>query len=155
MREQEVVADCQYVLRVLKFKKYKEGYEDRMRRASLRYSFDIGSFLMGDGQDPPEISAAHASEVETHLNASSIDIAPLAPSSLSTALDAGQVVGASSILVGKSSPNISSSDTVPPVTILPPVVPDTRQVSRAASEEATLPASTSEASYKGKGKVSD
>ena len=28
-REQEAVADCQHALKLFKFKKYKEGYEDR------------------------------------------------------------------------------------------------------------------------------
>jgi len=35
-REQEVIADCQYTLKVFKFKMYKEGYEDGKREASLK-----------------------------------------------------------------------------------------------------------------------
>ena len=34
--EQEAIADCQRTLKVFKFKKYKEGYEDRKHRAPLK-----------------------------------------------------------------------------------------------------------------------
>ena len=71
--EQEAIADCQRVLKVFKFKKHEEGYEDGKRRASLKYSLDIGSFLNGKGQDPLEGSATHAVEVEASLNAPSRD----------------------------------------------------------------------------------
>jgi len=30
-REQEAIADCRHTLNVFKFKKYREGYEDRKR----------------------------------------------------------------------------------------------------------------------------
>ena len=39
-REQEVIADCQHVLKVFKFKKYKEGYEDGKCGVSPRYPFE-------------------------------------------------------------------------------------------------------------------
>jgi len=38
-----------HALKVLKFMKYKEGYDDWKRGVSLRYSLDIGSFLRGEG----------------------------------------------------------------------------------------------------------
>ena len=66
--EQEAVADCQHALKVFKFKKYKERYEDVKCGVSLRYSLDIGYFLKGEGQDPPESSATPAAKVETSLN---------------------------------------------------------------------------------------
>ena len=55
--EQEAVVECQRALKVFKFKKYKEAYEDEKHEVSLKYSLDIGSFLRGEGQDPPEGSA--------------------------------------------------------------------------------------------------
>ena len=45
--EQKAVAECQHALKVFKFKKYKEGYEVGKRGVSMKYSLDIGSFLMG------------------------------------------------------------------------------------------------------------
>jgi len=47
--EQEAIADCQHVLEVFKFKKYKEGYEEANRGVSLRYTLEIGSFLRSEG----------------------------------------------------------------------------------------------------------
>ena len=44
-REQEAITDCQCTLKMFKFEKYKEGYEDGKRGAPPRYSLDIGSFL--------------------------------------------------------------------------------------------------------------
>ena len=48
-REQEAVADCQHALKLFKFKKYKEGYEDKKRGVPPKYLLDIGSFLKGEG----------------------------------------------------------------------------------------------------------
>ena len=42
-REQEAMADCQRMLKVLKFIKYKKGYEGEKRGASPKYSLDIRS----------------------------------------------------------------------------------------------------------------
>jgi len=36
------------MLKVFKFKKYKEGYEDGKRGAPLKYSLDIESSLKGE-----------------------------------------------------------------------------------------------------------
>ena len=63
-REQEHITDCQHMLKVFKFKKYKEEYEDEKSRAPPKYSLDVGSFLKGKGQDPLESGATHAAEVE-------------------------------------------------------------------------------------------
>jgi len=65
------------------------------------------------------------------------------------------VAGVSSVTIGETSLNTPTSDDAPPTTSLPPAVPNTGQVARAAPEEAALPASTSKASHKDKGKVSD
>ena len=59
-REHEAIAECQHALKVFKSKKYKEGYGDRKRGVSLKYSPDIGSFLRGEGHNPLEGSASHA-----------------------------------------------------------------------------------------------
>ena len=120
------------MLKVFKFKKYKEGYEGEKRGISPRYSLDIGSFLKGEGQDSPESSAAHAAEVETSMNALSNDAAPLTSSSLPTAPNAGRVVGALSATVEVTSLNTPLRDVVPLVTSPPPTVLDTVQVARAA-----------------------
>ena len=69
MCEQEAVADCQCVLKVFKFRKYKEGYIDEKHGASLKYSLDIGSFFKGEGQDPPEGGMTHTAMVEASLKA--------------------------------------------------------------------------------------
>jgi len=95
-REHKAVVDCQHELKVFKFKKYKEEYEDGKRGVSPRYLLDIESFLRGEGHDPPKSSAAHAAEVETSLNAPSSDATPLTSSSLSTAASARRVASASS-----------------------------------------------------------
>ena len=122
---------------------------------SLRYSLDIRCFLRGEGQDPPENNATHATEVETSQNASSSDVTPLTLSSLLTTLDARWVPGASSATVEETFPNTLSSNATPPTTSLPPAVPDAGQVAWDAPEEAALSAFTFEASYKDKGKVND
>jgi len=140
---------------VFKFKKYKEGYEDGKRGVSPRYSLDIGSFLRGEGQYPPEISATQATEVETSLDALSRNITPLTSSFLLSALDAGRVAGISSATVEETSLNNPSSDAAPLVMSPPSAVSDARQVARAAPEEAALPASTPKASHNGKDKLSD
>ena len=101
MREQEAVANCQHVLKVFKFKKYKQGYKDGNRGVSLRFTLDIGSFLRGKGQDPPQSNIAHSIEVETSLNVLSSDASPLTSSSLPIASDAGRVAGASPATVGR------------------------------------------------------
>jgi len=119
VRKQEAVTDCQHVLKVFKFKKYIEGYEDGKCGASLRCSLDIGSFLRGEGWDPLESNVAHAGEVETSLHAPSSDATPLTSSSLLIALDARRVAGASSVTVGETSPNTPSNDVVPPATSPP------------------------------------
>ena len=46
--EQEAIADCQHALKVFKFQKDKEGYEDGKCGAPPRYSLDIGSSLEGE-----------------------------------------------------------------------------------------------------------
>jgi len=143
------------VLKVFKFKKYKEGYEDGKYGESPRYLLDIGSFLRGEGRGPPENSAAHAVEMETFLNAPSSNTTPLTSSSLQIALDAGLVIGASSASAGETSSNIPSRDATPSIMSPPSAVPDMGQVSQAAPEEEVLSTSTFEASCKGKGKVSD
>jgi len=89
------------------------------------------------------------------LNALSSDAAPSTSSFLSIALNAGRVADALSVTVGETYPNIQSSDIAPPDDEPFADYSDTRQVARAAPKEAALPASTSEASRKGKGKVSD
>jgi len=50
-REQEVIVDCQCMLKVFKFKKYKEGYEDGKRGTPPKYSLHIRSYLKGESQD--------------------------------------------------------------------------------------------------------
>jgi len=52
-------------LKVFKFKKYKEGYEDGKQGVSPRYPLEIGSFLRSEGQDPLESSIAPATVEET------------------------------------------------------------------------------------------
>ena len=69
VHEQDAIADCQRTLKVFKFKKYIKGYEDGKRRVSPKHSLDIGSFLKGEGYDPLEGGATHATEVESSLNA--------------------------------------------------------------------------------------
>ena len=113
---------------MFKFRKFKEGYEDEKCEVSPRYSLDIGSFLMGEGQSPPESSAAPSAEVETPLKVASSDKAPLWPSFPQPAPDARQVSGASSVSVGESSLNISSSDGTPLVSLPLPAVPGAGQV---------------------------
>ena len=93
--------------------------------------------------------------METSPNAPSSDAAPLTSSSLSTAPDARRVAGASSAIVEETSLNTPLSDAAPPMTNPPPTVPDVGQVARAAPEEVALPVTTSKASHKSKGKVSD
>ena len=56
-REQEAIVDCQRTLKVFKFK-YKERYEDGKRGVSLKYSLDIGSFLMGEVRILPRTALA-------------------------------------------------------------------------------------------------
>ena len=84
---------------MFKFKKYKKGYKDRKRGASPKYSHDIGSLLRVESQGPPKSSVTHADKVETSLNAPSSDATPLVSSSLPSALNAGQLAGASSICI--------------------------------------------------------
>jgi len=110
---------------------------------SPRYSLDIGSFLIGKGQGPPESSVTHTSN----------DKSPLAVSFPPTTLDAVQVSGASLVSVEESSLNIPSSDSAPSVTLCPPAVPDAGQVSGAALKKVAFSISTPRASHKGK--VSD
>jgi len=90
-REQEAVVECQRALKVFKFKKYKEGYEDGKCEVSPKYSLDIGFFLRGEGQDPPESSATHAARVEASHNPLYRDAAPLMSGLLPTALDTKRV----------------------------------------------------------------
>ena len=47
--ELETIADYQRTLKMFKFKKCKERYEDRKRRVPSKYSFDIGSSQKGEG----------------------------------------------------------------------------------------------------------
>ena len=68
-RDQEAIADCQRMLKVFKFKKYKEGYEDERGGTPLKYSLDIGSSLKGEGQDPLGVGATHAIKLEAFQNA--------------------------------------------------------------------------------------
>ena len=139
---------------MFKLKKYKEGYENEKRGVSLRYSLEIRSFIMCEGQDPPESSAAPAAVMETSLNAPSSDVVPLTSSTLLTASDARQVAGTSPATVEETSLNTPSSDATPLATNSPPAALDTGRVAWATSEEATLSASGFEASHRGKGKVS-
>ena len=104
-REHKAIANCQHALKVFKFKKYKEGYEDRKRGVSPRYSLEIGCFLRSKGQDPPESSAAPATMVETSLNAPSSNAAPLTTSSLPTTPNAGWVTRALPAIVEEASLN--------------------------------------------------
>ena len=78
-------------MKVFKFKKYKEGYEDERHGVSLRYPLEIGSFLRSEDQDPPESSTAPAAVEETFLNALSSCVAFMTISSPPTAIDAGRV----------------------------------------------------------------
>jgi len=70
-RDQESIADCQHALKVFKFKKYKEGYEDRERGVCRRYPLKTEFSLGSEGQDPLENSAAPATVEETSLYAPS------------------------------------------------------------------------------------
>jgi len=63
-------------LKVFKFKKYKDGYEDRKRGASLRYPLEIGSFPESQGQGPLESSVSPAIVAETSPSVPSSDVAP-------------------------------------------------------------------------------
>jgi len=58
---------------------------------SPKYSLDIGFFLRGEGQDPPEGSATHAARVEASHNPLSRDATPLTSGLLPTALDTKRV----------------------------------------------------------------
>ena len=104
MHEQDAIADCQRTLKVFKFKKYIKGYEDGKRRASPKHSLDIGSFLKGEGYDPLEGGATHATEVEASLNAPSRNVVPPISGLLLTAFDAERVADVSSVMVGVTSP---------------------------------------------------
>ena len=81
------------MLKVFKFKKYKERYEDEKRGASPRDSLEIGSFLRSEDQDPPKSSASSAIMVETSLNTPSSHAMPLIMSSLLTAPELGGWLG--------------------------------------------------------------
>ena len=71
----------------------------RREAASPKYSLDIGSFLKGEGREPPESGVTHVAEVETSLNALFSDATPLTSGLPLTALDAGRVASASSAIV--------------------------------------------------------
>ena len=152
-REQEAIVDCQRTLKVFKFK-YKERYEDEKRGTSPKYSFDIGSFLKREGQDPFEGGAAHVAEVEASQNPPSRDAAPMISGLLSIAFDAERVADVFSVMVGKTFSNTPPGNAAPPTTSHPLAVLDAGQVTQAAVEETFLPTS-SEAFRKGKGQVSD
>jgi len=112
-REQETVADCQRALKVFKFKKYKEEYEDGKHGAFSKYALDVGSILKSEGQDSPKFGATHAAEVETSLNAQPRDASPLTTGLLLIAFDAAWVAGVFSVIIGETALNTSLGDAAP------------------------------------------
>jgi len=76
--ERKAIDHCQRAVKIFKFKKYKEGYEDAKRGASSRFSLEIGAFLRSHDQETPEGSGVPAT----------VDVtSPSVPSSISMPLE--------------------------------------------------------------------
>jgi len=64
-QEQVMIDHYLKAVKVFKYKKYKEGYKDGKRGASLRYPLEIGAFLKSQDQELHESSVITATMAET------------------------------------------------------------------------------------------
>ena len=75
-RVRTVTDQCQWEMKVFKFKKYKDGYEGEAGGATSRYPLEIEDFFESQGMGRPMEPDASIVEARTSLNALSSSIAP-------------------------------------------------------------------------------
>ena len=68
-RVRAVIDQCQWEMKVFKFKKYKDRYKDGKRGAALRYPLTLEAFLESQGLEQPAKPDASAVKAGTSLSA--------------------------------------------------------------------------------------
>jgi len=71
-----ITDQCQWEMKVFKFKKYNDGYEDEKRGAALRYLLEVEAFFKSQGLRCPAERGALVVEARISLGAPSGNIAP-------------------------------------------------------------------------------